>query len=207
MVSNPRLLGAPNIEQTSDVKVDAVSKAKPRPANFVVNVLGGARKFSYESLFIQGHELWLEREFAKAFKVFDLLSTVTDRGPRASIIKAHCAVMEQKFSDGSAILWQALPKEKYAKAAANLHDIFVLWKFKFYNEVRQELEQFVREFPDLPTPALLLGDFFSQAGQRKNAMKYLQLAQERDCEGGSVARIAIAKMDILRRRGVKEAPH
>lgn len=206
MVSTQRVPETPSIEQTSDAK-RAISKIKPRPANFILHGPGGERRFSYESLFIQGHELWLKRDFVKAFKIFDLLSSVTDRGPRACIVKAHCAVMEQKFSDCSAILWQALPKEKYAKAAASLHDIFVLWKFKFYNEVRKELEHFVLEFPELPTPALLLGDFFLLAGQHENAMKYLHLAQERDREGGSIARIAIAKKDKLRCKSINQASH
>lgn len=207
MPSPDSVPATPSCEQSSNVKMQSVLKAEPRPANFTINTAGGERSFSYESLFIQGHQLWRKRDFAKAFKVFDLLSSATDRGPRASILKAHCAAMEQKFSDCSAILWQSLPKVDYADAASSLHDIFVLWRFKFYNEVRKELEQFVLEISDLPTPALLLGDLFSLAGHYDKAMKYFQLAQERDRERGSIALIAITTKDKLRSKSTNQANH
>ena len=207
MPSPESVPATPSTEQSSNVKTQSVLKAELRPANFTIKIAGGERSFSYESLFIQGHQLWRKRDFTKAFKVFDLLSSVIDRGPRASIFKAHCAAMEQKFTDCSAILWQSLPKEDYAKAASSLHDIFVLWRFKYYNDVRKELEQFVLEIPDLPTPALLLGDLFSLAGQHDNAMKYFQLAQERDREQGSIALIAIAAKNRLRSKSANQDKH
>lgn len=191
--------GTQEDDVTSQAPLRPDFKRKPKPANFTIQVSGAERKVPYESLFIQGHELWIKREFSKAFKVFDLLSSVKDRGPRAAIVKAHCAVMNQKFSESSATLWQALPKAIYSNAAAELHDIFVMWRFKFYDEVRQELERFVSDFPELPTPALLLGEFYSLEGQPEKAKQYLKLAQERDRDGGAVGTIAIAKQKLLYR--------
>ena len=161
------------------------------------------KRVSYDSLFLEGYHLWLRREFQKAFQVFEPLSRVTERGPRASIFMAHCAVSQQKFRDCSAILTQALPNQDFENAAAKLHDIFVFWKFTFYDDVRKGLEQFVDQFPDLPTPALLLAELYSRACKDKKAAKYFLLARERDYQNGAIGKIAKIRLASLTNKGIE----
>ncbi len=186
-------------ENTSSSDVLSIVPARdlrPAQAFFSLEVRGVVQRASYERLFEKGHELWIQRKFKHAIHVFELLTRAQDRGPRASILLAHCYSMDLRFSDCCRTLYEALDPSVYRDGASRLHDIFVMWTCTFYKFVRVDLEQFVRDYPGLPTPALLLGDFYLFARHFEKSADCFELAIQRDFKGGSVGRIANNQMQI-----------
>lgn len=180
---------------------------KPKPKSYSMTVNGTKRDIAYEQLFAHGHDLWLSKKYAAAIPIFELLAQVTDRGPRASILLAHCYAMEQHFSDCSRTLCLALPNSECGMIAAELHDIFVMWKCTFFKDVRRDLEAFVSSHPELPTPTLMLADFFMLAGRYEQSLHYLELAKQRDRIGGAIGMVANAQTEaVIDKRAKKTKP-
>lgn len=178
---------------------------KPKPKSYSMTINGTNRDIAYEQLFAHGHDLWLSKKYSAAIPIFELLAKVTDRGPRASILLAHCYAMEQHFSDCSRTLCLALPSSECGMIAAELHDIFVMWKCTFFKDVRRDLEAFVSNHPELPTPALLLADFFMLAGRYEESLHYLDQAKQRDRIGGAIGMVASAQTEAVIKKKAKRS--
>lgn len=176
----------------------AEPQAALRSASF--SVLRGNRRVqcSYEYLFVTGHDLWLARDYDKAADIFRHLTQVTDRGPRAHIFLAHCRVMCADFAGCSETLSEALPVLEYWSAHCELHDSFVLWKLGMYADVRRALERIICDYPELPTPCLLLGELLLRQGNRQQPPRFLREAIRRDHPQGSIALIARRELHKLR---------
>ena len=188
MVTIPRSVeDFPVIERS---RIVPVRDLHPAPATFSIEIQGKVQRAPYERLFEVGHQLWIYRSFSKAIPLFELLNRVLDRGPRASMLLAHCYAMELRFADCSRTLFDALDPSIYRDAASRLHDIFVMWSCTFHKFVRVDLEEFVTDYPELPTPALLLGDFYVFARHFEKSARCFELAIQRDFKGGAVAKIA-----------------
>lgn len=168
----------------------SVVTARPVAVSFTVQRGDSQIKLTYQQLFAAGHKLWLAAKYEEAVKIFEHLTTVLDRGPRAHILLAHCRAMLGDYSRCSSTLAAGLSTETYGNAASDLHDIFVLWKCALYQDVKEGLERVVVEHPDLPTPCLMLGDFLMHAGNRQKPPLLLQQAIERDRPDGAIAAIA-----------------
>lgn len=165
-------------------------KSQPAPAQFIVRRNGERVQLSYQQMFAIGHRLWLAQDHAKAARVFEILSEITDRGPRAHIILAHCRAMLGDYASCLATLSQALPEGRFGNAASQLHNVFVLWKCTYYVDVRQELEIVVSEHPELPTLCLMLAEFLMRNGNQQKPPTLLRQAIERDRPDGAISLIA-----------------
>lgn len=177
-------------------------RAAPVAASFSVQRGSRRVRLTYQQLFAAGYKRWLISRYEEAVGIFEPLRTVSDRGPRAHILLAHCRAMLGDYSRCSSTLAEGLSAESYGNAAADLHDIFVLWKCALYQDVKQGLERFVAEYPELPTPCLILGEFLMQAGNRHKPPLLLKQAIERDRPDGAIA--AIARMRLA--DAVRSAP-
>ena len=177
-----------------------VMEVLPKPKSFSIKAGAETRTIAYEDLFVEGHKLWLSRQYAKARPVFQLLASVEDRGPRASILLAHCCAMEQHFSECSRILCIAFPQQSFGKTGAELHDIFVMWSCTFFKEVRKDLENFVNVHPEFPTPALILADLYFLGGRYAESLSYLEKARTRDRKDGSVGMVATLQTEAINKK-------
>ena len=181
-----------------------VTEVLPKPKSFSIKAGAETRTITYEDLFVEGHKLWLSRQYAKARPVFQLLVSVEDRGPRASILLAHCCAMEQHFSECSRILCIAFPQQSFGKTGAELHDIFVMWSCTFFKEVRKDLEIFVDAHPEFPTPALILADLYLLGGRYAESLSYLEKARTRDRKGGSVGLVATLQTEAINKKILRQ---
>lgn len=178
--------------------VDSTHQPKgPDPVVFTVIRNHRKVRLSYEQLFATGYELWFSEKYDKATEIFQSLTRVSGQGPRAHILLAHCRAMTGDFDGCSSALAESLPDLQYWNAHDELHDIFVLWRFKMYLEVRQSLEKFIADHPELPTPCLLLADLLYRLGNRKQPPRLLQQAIRRDRADGAVAKIARRHLSAL----------
>jgi hypothetical protein len=166
---------------------------------FFVRLNGGTVRMSFAKLFAAGHHVWLNSEFRTARKIFELLSTVAGRGPRAQIFLAHCLAMEGDYGGCSTVLHRALPREEFGDAASQLHDTFVLWKAGLFVDVKDGLKTLAIEFPNIPTFSLMLGDLLRRNGCDSVARKYFLRAIRNDRPGGGVGLSARALLQSDRR--------
>lgn len=181
------------------------ASARPAPVTFAVQSNGHRSRLTYQQLFAAGHRLWLARRYAGAAKVFERLAGVSDRGPRAHILLAHCQAMLGDYSGCSSTLSQALSTAQYGNAAADLHDIFVMWKCAFYQDVKQEFEKFVAARPELPTPCLIFAEFLMYVGDYQHPADLLRQAIERDRPDGAIAMIAKSELPVVLERSSRNA--
>lgn len=176
------------------------TKVKHIPTNvcFEVRHAGHSTKLSYQQLFAEGYVHWLAKRYAEALKVFEALTTITDRGPRAHIMLSHCKAMLGDYAGCSATLSEVLSSDSFNDAATDLHNVFVMWKCGFFLDVKSGLEKVVSEQEELPTPCLILADLTMQSGGASKCSQLLQLAIERDRTDGAIAKIARRKLSLTR---------
>jgi hypothetical protein len=189
------------------MKLSNPAGKRPVPVSFSVQRGSRRAELTYQQLFATGHRFWLASRWAEAERVFEHLSTVSDRGPRAHILLAHCKVMLGDYAGCSSLLAAALPTEDYGSAASDLHDTFVLWKVSFFSEVKHGLERVIAEHPELPTPCLILGDLLMRTGNRQQPPRLFQQAIDRDRSDGAIAAIAQVQLPAARKGAFAQRSH
>lgn len=155
---------------------------------------GHVEQMTYQEVFAEGHRLWLAHNYLQARTVFSHLAGITNRGPKAHILWAHCCAMMEDYSECSRVLAEGLPSSQYGNAAIDLHDTFVMWKCGMWLDVKKGLEKIVAEHQELPTPCLILGEFLMQVGNTIRPPELLEQARDRDIPNGAVAMIASEKL-------------
>ena len=155
---------------------------------------GRVEQMTYQEVFAEGHRLWLTHNYPQARTVFSHLAGITNRGPKAHILWAHCCAMMEDYSECSRVLAEGLPSSQYGNAAIDLHDTFVMWKCGMWLDVKKGLEKIVAEHQELPTPCLILGEFLMQVGNTIRPPELLEQARDRDTPNGAVAMIACEKL-------------
>lgn len=163
--------------------------ATPQPITYRVNSGGRQLVMSYQELFRVGYRLLLARNYSEAIRVFNLLLTATDRGPRARILLAFCQAQLREYTACSQTLNQAFESDS-GNLEARLHEAFVYWACGLQMDAREELERVTEDHPDLPTISLLLGDLLAQAGNRTAPPRLWRLAAQNDRQDGAVGMIA-----------------
>ena len=178
------------------------TEAKQTPAHicFEVRHAGQSKKLSYQQLFTEGYVNWLAKRYSDASKIFEALTAVKDRGPRAHIMLSHCKAMLGDYGGCAATLSEKLSAEEFNEAATDLHNVFVMWKCGFFHDVKTGLEKVISEQDALPTPCLILADLKMQSGGSSQCSQLLQLAIKRDRPEGAIATIARRKLDSMRSR-------
>lgn len=166
-----------------------LSFSAPKPVTYRVNVGGRQLTMSYQEMFRAGYRLLLAEDFSEAIRVFNLLSSAVDRGPRARILLAFCQAQVRDYTACSQTLNEAFESES-TDLEARLHEAFVYWACGLHKDAREELERIIEEHPDLPTISLLLGDLLARAGNRKAPPRFWKMAAQNDRQDGAVGLIA-----------------
>ena len=161
-------------------------------------------QLTFEHAFSVGHYLWSKGRFEQAAQVFEVLSAVTGRGPKASIFLAHCRVMLSDYAGCSGVLHRVLADDQFATTASTLHEAFVMWKCGFYAEARDGLRTVVEEQTDLPSVPLILAELLGKVGNWTRPLHLLNLALRRDRPNGAVAQIAKRILPDVKRRAEQQ---
>ena len=177
-----------------------IFKREPAAVRFEVRHGGRSVRCTYQQVFASGYDFWVAKKYFEAAKVFESLSIITDRGPRAHIMLSHCKAMLGDYGGCSQILSRVLPQNDFDKLATELHNAFVMWKCAFYLDAKLELENVVANQIELPTPCLLLADLLAEAGNNDKSNRLLKLAIQRDRPDGAVAAIARNKLTAEKSR-------
>jgi hypothetical protein len=163
---------------------------------FDIQRRGDRVRLSYQQVFAVGHKLWLSGRYPEAATVFQQLAAISDRGPRAHILLAHCKAMAGDYSGCSRTLAEGLDSDVYGNAASDLHSAFVMWKCTLYVDVKEELAHVISEHVELPTPCLLLADLLMTSGNRQHPPRLLKQAIQRDRPDGAIAAIARRELPL-----------
>lgn len=177
----------------------------PQPVNYRVNSGGRQVMMSYQEMFRAGYRLLLAGNYAEASRVFSLLSSVNDRGPRAGILLAFCQAQLRDYTACSQTLNQAFEGDA-TSLESKLHAAFVYWACGLCLDARIEMESVIRENPELPTLSLLLGDLLAKSGNLKEPPRLWRLAVQNDRTDGSVGLIARHELtEWARQQGKKSS--
>ncbi|MGD9647982.1 MAG: tetratricopeptide repeat protein [Pirellulales bacterium] len=151
----------------------------------------GRKSFAltFEQAFTYGHTLLEGGHARQAAGLFQLLAKVGNRGPRAAIMLARCQADLNDFAACHELLEQAFAGEQEA-VAKEFQTAFVYYKLGMKDDAAREMSRIVKEYANLPTACLVLGDWFAAAGNVDKARKCWKLAVARDRRGGSVGRTA-----------------
>jgi thioredoxin-like negative regulator of GroEL len=177
---------------------------EPAPVSFSVSIGAETARLPYQKVFAIGYHLWRKQKYPDALLIFEKISRVTDRGPRAHILLAHCLAMQGDFAECSSVLSGALPRSHYGDAAADLHCAFVSWKCTAYQDARASLEKVAREHPELPSICLILADFLQAMGNRVKPVDWLKTAIARDRNQGAVGMIARKQLPVALRAASRQ---
>lgn len=187
-----------NLDDTREIDVTEPSKS-PARATFHFRIGGKLFDMSYQQAFAYGHRLVLRSQFDVAAKIFEKLTEVTDRGPRAGIMLAICLAGLGDYKSSHAVLERAFLDEE-SVLAAELQDIMVMARMGFKRDALKDLVALVNSHKELPTLCLWLGDMLEAKQQLDQAIQCWKLAVKRDRPGGAVALSADKQ---LRRYGKK----
>ena len=164
--------------------------SEPQPnltsAKYKFDVSGKSLTLDFPHAFALGDMLLQAGQLEAARSVFEALSAVNDRGPRARIMLARCQAGLSNFTGCSATLQAAFEGEK-EPIAENLHSAFVFIALGLRDDAIQGLGTLAMRFENYPTICLLLGDLFAKQGDRKKARDCWNLAIRRDQLRGGVA--------------------
>ena len=150
---------------------------------------------TYQQAFVLGHDLLRQRKYESAASVFQQLSHVTDRGPRAHIMLAICKSGLSQFSEAFAVLKRA--PGLFESLAAAIYDVIVQSRMGFKEDALHDLMALVNEHKHLPTLCLWLGDMLEASQRPEKALQSWGLAIKRDRSGGAVRLAAIRQMRRL----------
>lgn len=185
-----------------------LSTSVPQTANGDVRIPfrrnGRLVELTFEHAFAVAHYLWSKGRFEQAAQVFDVLSVIPGRGPKASIFLAHCRVMLADYAGCSGLLHRELDDEQFATTASTLHEAFVMWKCGFYVEAKQGLRAVVEEQTMLPSVPLILAELLGKVGNWTRPPQLLTLAVRRDRPNGAVAQIAKRMLPDVKRRAEEQ---
>ncbi len=173
-----------------------IRPTEPKPAKFTIYIGDQRAQLSYQGVFAIGYHLWRKQKFEEAAKVFERISHVSDRGPRAHILLAHCRAMLGDYASCASALSTALPEEIYGDAATELHSVCISWKCAMYRDVKQGLEKIATEHPELPTISLILADFMRRMGNTPQQFHWLKEAAAHDRPNGAIAQIARRRIQL-----------
>jgi hypothetical protein len=173
------------------------SSQRPEPATFHFRIGGKPYAMSYPQAFAYGHRLLKVRQVEVAAAIFEKLTHVTDRGPRANIMFAICLAGLGNYKESHDALDRAFAGEECA-LAAQLQDIVVMARMGFKRDAMKELVALVNTHQELPTLCLWLGDMLETNLKLDQALQCWQLAIRRDRPGGAVA---LAATKQLQRHG------
>lgn len=176
-----------------------VASVTPKPVTYRVTRNGRDETLSYQAMFHAGYRLVLNRNYAEAARVFELLSQMSDRGPRAHILLALCQAQLKDYTACSQTLNRAFDGES-SNLESNLHGVFVFWACGLLSDVRSELEAMIQQYPNLPTLSLLLADLLAQSGNQKAPPRFWRLAINNDRQDGAVGLIARREFNEWSRR-------
>lgn len=161
----------------------------PKPVDYHVTRNGRELTMSYQQLFDAGYRLLLKGQYSESSRVFELLSRVSDRGPRAHLLLAFCQAQLRNYTACSQTLAQAF-EGNHSNLEAKLHGAFVFWACGLFVDARVEMEAVIEEAPNLPALSLLLGDLLARAGNQIQPPRLWRLAVQNDRRDGAVGLIA-----------------
>lgn len=173
-----------------------VSTDVPAPVRFNVRHQGRSMQLNYQQVFAIGYAHWFGKRFSNAARFFESLTTISDRGPRAHIMLAHCKAMFGDYSGCCSTLSRVLTSDDVKEAAIDLHEVFVMWKCGFYLDSKNGLRKVISEHRELPTPCLILAGLITQYGKDVESIPILKLAINRDRPDGAIATIARRKLSF-----------
>lgn len=163
----------------------------PTPCPKTYRVLRNGREltFSYQQLFDAGYRYLLAEDYSESSRIFELLTHVSDRGPRAHILLAFCQAQLRAYTACSQTLNKAFDSDRTG-LETKLHGAFVFWACGLLIDARIELEAVIQENPQLPTLSLLLADLLARAGNQKQPPRLWRSAVQNDRRDGAVGLIA-----------------
>jgi hypothetical protein len=162
------------------------SRDNPGGPTFVFKIGGKALKLDYPHAFALGDQLLHSGHLSSAKTIFEILGTVSNRGPRAKIMLAFCHARLNEFAACSATLAAAFEDDKES-ISENLHSALVFQKLGFRSDAIDTLGGLATRFAGLPTICLLLGDLLSLQGDSDKASECWKMAIKRDRLRGGVA--------------------
>jgi hypothetical protein len=181
-----------------------VAQNTPQPMSYRVTRNGEQQTLSYQQMFHAGYHLLLGRNYAEASRVFDLLSKVTDRGPRAGLMLAFCQAQQHDYIACSRTLNSAFEGDD-SEIESKLHGVFVYWACGLLLDARHEWENLIEEYPDLPSLSLLLADLLAQSGNQKQPPRLWRLAIRNDRPDGAIGQIAARELTEWSHRARRSA--
>jgi hypothetical protein len=162
---------------------------KPQPITYQVRIHGEVQTFSYEQLFARGYHLLLTGHVLDCVPVFELLSKVQDRGPRAGILLAFAKAQLGQYGACSGALSNAF-EASGCPLDSELHSAVVFWACGLFADAKHELEAIIQQHPEFPTVSLLLGGLLAKGGNRKQPPILWSIAAKNDRPNGAVGMIA-----------------
>jgi hypothetical protein len=161
----------------------------PSPITFQVRINGHVQSVTYQQLFARGYNLLLSDHFSESIPVFELLSKVSDRGPRAGILLAFAKAQLGRYGECSGTLSEAFESSE-CHLDGDLHSAFVFWSCGLYVDAKHDLETIIQQHPEFPTVSLLLGGLLAKGGNRRQPPVLWKLAVKNDRPNGAVGQIA-----------------
>jgi hypothetical protein len=163
-------------------------RANPAIHRFKLQVDGQTRELTYQDAFVHAYHLAREGMLDRAERIFDALSAVTDRGPRARIMLARCHAQRLDFQGSKSTLDETFSTNP--DLAAKLHDAFVLERFGMKKDAANGLAPIANEHRELPTVCFLLGNLLAEDRKFEKARQCWKLTAKRERPDGAVGLLA-----------------
>jgi thioredoxin-like negative regulator of GroEL len=160
-----------------------------KDGTFLVQRGHNKQELTFDQVFSLGHSFFHAGDYQPAHDLFAVLSRIRGRGPRAKIMLARCKAELDSFEKCEEILHTIFRGEQ-EPIAEEFQAAFVFHTMGLREEAIRELVKLVKEYPDLPSACLFLGDLFQHAGKPDKAAYCWKLAVRRDCSGGAIATTA-----------------
>ncbi len=148
-----------------------------------------SKPISFEQLFAIAYSLFHDGKPKAAEDAFKELSKIRGRGVRAKMMLARCKAELDQYDECEKII-SSLFEDADGPVADELQTAFVYHSLGMTVDAIKELVKVVKQYPDLPTACLYLGDLFNEASDLKMAVRCWKLAVKRDRRGGAIAKIA-----------------
>ncbi|HUE72802.1 MAG TPA: hypothetical protein VMP01_18090 [Pirellulaceae bacterium] len=177
-----------DLDDTQEIDLSQVSGRLPR-AIFQFRIGNKAYEMNYQQAFSYGHRLLKKQHFETAALIFNKLSSVAGRGPRAHIMLAICLAGCSNYQGSREVLDSVFRGEE-AILAAELQDVIVMARMGFSRDALQDLVKLVNNHKELPSLCLWLGDLLEASQQMDKARQCWRLAVDRDGPKGAVATAA-----------------
>jgi tetratricopeptide (TPR) repeat protein len=163
----------------------------PATREYHLNVHAAGKNYNldFRQAFRFGYTLLRTRKFKDAAQIFEAMAHAAAPGRLATIMLAYCRAGLKDYAASNALLCQLFAEESERVKADQLHAAFVYMSVGMWTDAIEELTALARQYPELPSVCLLLGDLFALQHKRTKAVLCWRMAAKRDHDGGAITAV------------------